>query len=142
MPCGLGAGRRRRGREDGQSLVELALVLPIFLLLLFGIVDFGMGFQSWITVTNSSREGARLGAVGADSAAIEARVRQTADSLDQAQLSVAVTNAGGPPGESVVVEASYNYSFITPLSSIASLVSGGTLPATLTLSSTAEMRLE
>jgi Flp pilus assembly protein TadG len=57
-----------RKREDGQSLVEFALVVPIFLLVLFAIVDFGMAFHAWITVSNSAREGARIGAVHAPAA--------------------------------------------------------------------------
>ena len=134
--------RRRGKRENGQTLVEFALVLPIFLLVLFAIVDFGMAFHSWITVTNSAREGARLGAVRATSGEIEQRVRDTAASLEQADLTVAVTNAEGQPGESVVVDVSYDYSLMTPLADLLNLVSGGTIPATLTLDSAADMRLE
>jgi Flp pilus assembly protein TadG len=134
---------RRRGEgEGGQSLVEFAFVLPIFLLVLFAIVDFSMAFHAWITVTNSAREGARLGAVRATAADIEQRVRDTADSLDQADLSVTVTNAEGDPGESVVVDVSYVYSLITPVADILGMISGGSISDALTLSSTADMRLE
>ena len=53
-----------KGRsERGQSLVEFALVLPIFLVLVLGIIDFGLGLKSWITITNAAREGARYAAV-------------------------------------------------------------------------------
>jgi Flp pilus assembly protein TadG len=138
------AGHPRKG-EDGQSLVEFALVLPIFLLVLFAIVDFGMAFHAWITVTNSAREGARIGSVHAPSAAIEQRVRDTSDTLDQGNLSVSVSNAddqGGQPGESVVVDVSYSYSLMTPLAELLNLVSGGTIPDVLTLDTVAEMRLE
>lgn len=136
-------GRLRKGGDQrGQSLVEFALLVPVFLLLLFAIVDFGMGFHAWITVTNSAREGARLGAVGADAATIEQRVRDTADSLDQTKLTVAVTNAQGAPGESVIVDVEYQYDLITPLAGLFQFISGNTLPTTFNLSSTAEMRLE
>jgi hypothetical protein len=135
------AGRPRKG-QDGQSLVEFALVIPIFLLVLFAIVDFGMAFHAWITVTNSAREGARIGSVRATSGEIEQRVRDTATSLEQANLSVGVTNAEGQPGESVVVDVSYDYSLMTPLADLLNMVSGGTIPATLGLGSTADMRLE
>jgi hypothetical protein len=134
--------RRTDKREGGQSLVEFALVLPIFLLVLFAIVDFGMAFHAWITVTNSAREGARLGAVRATATEIEQRVRDTADSLDQDDLLVSVSNAEGVPGESVVVDVSYGYSLITPLADIVSMISGGNIGDALTLSSTADMRLE
>lgn len=135
------AGRPRK-REDGQSLVEFVLVIPIFLLVLFSIVDFGMAFHAWITVTNSAREGARIGSVRATSGEIEQRVRDTATSLEQANLSVGVTNAEGQPGESVVVDVSYSYSLMTPLADLLDMVSGGVIPATLNLGSTADMRLE
>lgn len=135
-------GRRKTRGEKGQSLVEFALVLPLFLVLVFAIVDFGMGFHAWITVTNAAREGARVGAVGADAATIEQRVRDTADTLDQTQLQVVVTNAQGPPGESVVVQVEYQYDLITPLASVIQLASGNTISTTLTFSSTADMRLE
>lgn len=49
----------RRG-EAGQSLVEFALVLPLLLLLLFGIFQFGAVFNSLITLNAAAREGARL----------------------------------------------------------------------------------
>ena len=134
-----------RKREGGQSLVEFALVLPIFLVVLFAIVDFGMAFHAWITVTNSAREGARIGAVHAPAATIEQRVRDTADSLDQDLLTVSVSNAddqGGQPGESVVVDVSYSYSLITPLADLLNKFSWGSIPSTLSLDSLAEMRLE
>ena len=134
--------RRTGKREGGQSLVEFALVLPIFLLVLFSIVDFGMAFHAWITVTNSAREGARLGAVRAPATDIEQRVRDTADSLDQEDLTVIVTNAEGDPGESVVVDVSYGYTMITPMADILGMISGGTIGDELTLGSKADMRLE
>jgi hypothetical protein len=139
---------RRKGKgEGGQTLVEFTLVLPIFVLVMFAIVDFGLAFHAWITVTNAAREGARVGAVRATNADIEQRVRDTAQTLDQANLSVAPSCPPSPacpgqPGGSVVVDVSYRYSLITPLADLLNLVSGGTIPSTLTLSSTADMRLE
>jgi Flp pilus assembly pilin Flp len=48
-----------RRSERGASLIETALVLPLLLLLVGGIVDLGGAFNSYIMVTNASREGAR-----------------------------------------------------------------------------------
>ena len=56
------AGGRRKHRERGQSLVETAVVLPILLLLLAAIIDFGRAFDAYIILTNAAREGARFGA--------------------------------------------------------------------------------
>ena len=129
--------------EKGQALVEFALLVPIFLMLLFAIVDFGMGFHSWITVTNSAREGARLGAVAATEQQIIDRVHDTATLIDEdTNMDVLVTNAQGLPGESVVVQVDYDYDLITPLASLVAFISGDIIGPTLTFSSTAEMRLE
>ena len=147
---------RRGGKgEGGQSLVEFAFVLPIFLLVLFAIIDFGMAFHAWIAVTSSAREGGRLGAVhpsleaagspcfgqGSLSQCIETRVRDTAGNIGD-DLAINVTNADGLPGESVVVDVSYEYSLITPMADIIGMVSGGTIDDAFTLSSTADYRLE
>ncbi len=53
----------RARKEKGQSLVELAIILPLLLLILLGIIDFGRVFYSYVTITNASREGARYGAL-------------------------------------------------------------------------------
>jgi Flp pilus assembly protein TadG len=134
---------RRKNGEKGQALVEFTLLVPIFLLLLFAIVDFGMGFHAWITVTNSAREGARLGAVSAAQTDIMDRVYQTADLPNEStQMTVTVTNAQGSPGTSVVVAVDYDYDLITPLAGLIQFFSGNVIGPTLTFSSTAEMRLE
>ena len=134
---------RRKNGEKGQALVEFTLLVPIFLLLLFAIVDFGMGFHAWITVTNSAREGARLGAVSAAQTDIVDRVYQTADLPNEStQMTVTVTNAQGQPGESVVVAVDYDYDLITPLAGLIQFFSGNVIGPPLTFSSTAEMRLE
>jgi Flp pilus assembly protein TadG len=65
--------RSERGR--GQALVEFALVVPIFLLVLAGILDFGFMLYSRMSVINAAREGARSGAMIADPTTIAAVVR-------------------------------------------------------------------
>jgi hypothetical protein len=57
----------RAGRgEDGAAAVEFALLLPLLVLLVFGIIHFGLAFNSRIQATNAAREGARLAAIGID----------------------------------------------------------------------------
>jgi Flp pilus assembly pilin Flp len=58
---GMLVGRYVR-REGGASAVEFALVLPVFLALVFGIIYFGFAFNTKLTVTQAAREAARLGA--------------------------------------------------------------------------------
>jgi len=146
--------RGTRSGEKGQSLAEFVMVLPIFLILVFSIIDFGMGFHAWLTVTNSAREGARLGAVRAPAGGacdnnpstpatnIDCRVVETADSLNQSKLTRTITGAQGTPGSSVVVKVDYDYDLITPLDGLLGLISGGAVGPTLKFNSTADMRLE
>ena len=56
---------RRRGRSPGQTLVEFALVLPVFLLLFFGVIDGGRAVYMNSVVSQAAREGARVAAVEA-----------------------------------------------------------------------------
>ena len=55
--------RRRREDQRGATLVEFALVLPLFVLLLFAIIDFGWMFTQFLDVKQGAREGARLAIV-------------------------------------------------------------------------------
>ncbi|MGI9649199.1 MAG: TadE/TadG family type IV pilus assembly protein [Acidimicrobiia bacterium] len=119
--------------EQGAVLIEFALVIGLFFLLVFGMVDFGLAINSKTQMNNAGREGARLGTVALDPAVVEARVREAADNLDQAVLVVTVTcerpdntlcnGPGFPPGDlrhgtagdSVLVTLDYQYNLITPL---------------------------
>lgn len=60
--------------QRGQSLVEFALLLPVFLLLLLGIIQFGVIFSGYITATSAVREGARVAIVGAGDLEIRNKV--------------------------------------------------------------------
>jgi Flp pilus assembly protein TadG len=55
--------QERSSDERGQTLVEFAALLPVLCLLLFGIIQFGVVFHDYITVTDASRVGARKAAV-------------------------------------------------------------------------------
>jgi Flp pilus assembly pilin Flp len=54
------------GRQEGAAAVEFALLLPLLVLLLFGIIEFGFAFSTRIQATNAAREAARLAVVGVD----------------------------------------------------------------------------
>lgn len=60
--------------QRGQALVELALVLPVLLVLFMGTVEFGRIFHSYLVITNASREGARVAVLGGADTAISDRV--------------------------------------------------------------------
>jgi Flp pilus assembly protein TadG len=140
------AAKRRHKRERGQNLVEFALVLPIFLVIVFGIIDFGMGLKSWIQVTNAAREGARYAAVTCATADADidlVKDRAVASSADLvAAGDVDVTNCPGDSTESVTVTVEYDYSLITPLGGMLSILGGFGIPDTISISSASDMRLE
>jgi Flp pilus assembly protein TadG len=113
---------KRLRREDGQAMTELALVLPVFVVLLFAIIQFGIAFNNYLTLTDATRAGARKAAVsrfiGDNGASAVAAVKTSASGLDQATLapgiSVTSTNASGAAdwttsGDVVTVTATYPY---------------------------------
>jgi Flp pilus assembly protein TadG len=130
---------------NGFSLLEFALVAPVFLLLLFGIVDFGRAYSTSVTLTNAVREGARYGITNpTDSSGIIAKVQIAASPYNDGHLTVSSPscNTSCTSGQSIVVASSYSFSFITPLAAIAHYISGGTVPSTFTINSSATMRIE
>ncbi len=67
-------------REHGQSIIEFALVMPFLVLILLGIIDLSRAYQTYVVVTNASREGARWGATHpTDNTGIQTRVTAEAD---------------------------------------------------------------
>ena len=115
------------------------MVLPVFLLLLAGLVDFGLGLYAQMTIINASREGARLGIVelgvpGADitaaTAHIKTRVSDMANGLD-VDTTVTCTPACAS-GNPVIVQVDYPYRLIWPLA----------FGNKIDLSSTVQMRIE
>jgi len=108
------AHRFRIAREDGQAMVEMALILPILLMLILAIVQFGVAFNNYITLTDATRAGARKASVGRfvgdNGASAITAVRSAAANLDQSQLSVDVTSPNwSVPGSAVTVTATYPY---------------------------------
>jgi Flp pilus assembly protein TadG len=100
-------------KERGQTLVEFALVLPILSLLLLGVIQFGITFNNYITLTDAVRAGARKGAVGRHLqdpvAAVEDTVRTAAsDNLKDSDLQISV-DSSWTQGSDVTVSASYPY---------------------------------
>ena len=101
--------------ERGQTMTEFALVLPILVLLLFAVVQFGIVFHNYITITDAARVGARKGAVAlygttSPASAAEAAARASADNLDQGDLTVAVSaSPSWQKGSDITVTASYPY---------------------------------
>lgn len=101
----------------GQALLELALILPVLLLLVFGIIEFGRVFHAYLVVTQAAREGARVGVVGGTDSEITAAVEQAAAGLDKTrlQIEIAPPEGGRVRGDSLRVEVNYSVPLVVPL---------------------------
>jgi hypothetical protein len=122
--------RQARPRSAGQSLVEFALVLPIFILILVALFDLGRAVFAYNTLTNAAREGARLAIVNQDIPTIVARSKGQTQIIELEDPSVSVAfyqmKLNGEPdlanecelvavGCLAVVEFEATYTPITPL---------------------------
>ena len=117
--------------ERGQSLTEFALALPVLALLLFAVIQFGIIFNNYVTLTDATRAGARKGAVGRQlpdpQGTTISAVRASAADLTQSKLSVTVTSTW-KAGADVAVTAKYPYK----ISLLGLVVKNGNLSSTTT----------
>jgi hypothetical protein len=91
--------RRGPGGERGQSLVEFAFIVPLFLLLLLGMLEFGMAFEHDQTLAYATREGARTGASAGDGSTTYPCNSTTATTFDApiiAAVERVLTSTGSP----------------------------------------------
>lgn len=125
-----------KNNENGQTLVEFALILPILLLLVMGIIQFGIIFSAQIGITNAAREGARMAAVGHNTDDVRQRVNDTLGS--HISLGTLSTNVVYPTniGEDVTVTVSGPVELIVPLPNV--FVPGNSI----TLTKVSTMRAE
>ena len=137
-------GAATGARERGAEAVEFALVVPMFLLLVFGVVDFGYMINHDTMVNNASREGAREGALNPVANDIECTVRQSLSTVETPVLKTVTANCRPSPtlitvtvtcrkpdntncsgtfptdatsGGTVIVKVDYQHSWITPVGS-------------------------
>jgi len=118
--------------EQGQAMTEFALVLPVLALILFAVIQFGIVFNNYVTLTDATRAGARKAAVSRDDpdrdADVIAAVRSSATDLDGSKLSVSPPSSTWDSGTDVTVTASYPYS----ISLLGLVVKSGRLSSTTT----------
>jgi Flp pilus assembly protein TadG len=123
-----------RHRSRGQAVVEFALVIPIFIMLLAGMIDFGIGLYDYMVIISAARDGARVGATTCGtappscSASITTRVDTASGGLhpnisvtcatkaSPLTFSTAICNSGAAKeGGAIIVTATYTYHMIWPL---------------------------
>jgi Flp pilus assembly protein TadG len=107
-------------RTDGQAFVEFAIVLPVLVMLLMGIVQFGLAFHNYLSITDATRVGARAAAVkrtaGACAAATTA-IQNTVSAKQWSEISTRITCTtpdGTDTGDPVKVTVEYPYSIGLP----------------------------
>lgn len=104
-------------REEGQALVELALVLPILLLLIFGCVEFGRIFGTHLLINNLARDAARYGVVGHSDSEINDLIISNSAWLDEDNLLITIKPSYNDreKGEALDVKVDYSLNLLTPV---------------------------
>lgn len=123
-----------RRKQRGQSLVEVAFVLPILLVLLLGIFDFGRAIYAYNALSNASREAVRLAIVDQNATAITAEARKASIGLDTSAVNVSSSTSCLKIGCVASVTVDYQWSAITPII--------GSIVGPIALSSTTAMPIE
>jgi Flp pilus assembly protein TadG len=133
--------------ERGAELIEMAVALPLLLLVVMGIVDFGFLFQRYLVLTNAAMEGARVAVLpGYTIADAQARASTYASTggvpmpvtAVATPVSLPGANGGSWPGMRITVTHVYQYQYIGP---IAGLFGGSFSSVTLTAQSTVRRQL-
>lgn len=125
----------------GQAIVETAIVLPVLVLLLFSIIEFGQIMNQYLVLTAAAREGARSAAVSDDTAARQA-VAAAAASINTSGLTVDIAYPGGKreQGKSVTVTVSKPIEVATPV--IKDIIDSAFAPEVPVITGRSVMRVE
>ncbi|WP_236838583.1 TadE/TadG family type IV pilus assembly protein [Caldalkalibacillus salinus] len=102
--------------QKGQSLLEFAIVIPLLLLLVIGIFDFGRVMYTYMQVNITTQEAARLGGLGNDDETIEQHAKNNLH-LGNPEKLIVKTNPSYDergPGDYMTVQLEYPVNFITP----------------------------
>lgn len=114
---GYGFQRFTLSKEQGQSLVEFTLAMPVLLLVLVGILDLGRVYYAYFTISNASREGARFASLSpyTDSDIQDAAVAEAANSiftLSRSDVTVSREN-GNVEGSAITVTVTKQFPLVT-----------------------------
>lgn len=119
--------------QRGQSLVEFALVLPLLLLLICGIVDLGRLLFAYSSLNMTNQEAVRMGGLGRTDAEIIAYSKDHVSVGDASKLIVTITpkESQRKPGQDVTVTLQYSLPWITPI--MASIIPAPVLSTSSTI---------
>jgi Flp pilus assembly protein TadG len=104
-------------KNNGQAMVELALVLPVLVLILVGIIEFGMIFKNFLVVNYGASEIARMASLGASDIEINNLEADIFDTLNIENITVSILPLPNiaNKGEPITVEVNYSHELITPI---------------------------
>jgi Flp pilus assembly protein TadG len=108
----------REGKEKGQSLTELAIVLPVLLFILSGVLDLGRLYMVVVALTDAASEGATYAAIHPDVTSLEIVERAQAASGGFVPLDAGMVAVDCPtvaPGAPITVTVGYSFTVATPL---------------------------
>lgn len=120
----------------GQALVEFALILPVLLLLVVGVMEFGLIINQYMVVAEAAREGARSAALGDSNAIVTTVVKTAASPIDTSQLTIAIS-----PNTTRVRGSGVTVTVTKPVQAITNLINPF-FPAGFAVQGTATMRVE
>jgi Flp pilus assembly protein TadG len=109
---------RNRRDERGAAAVEFALVVPLLLLMVLGVAEFGRAYHVQASLSQAAREGVRVMALQNDPAAAIAATRAAAPTLTLTNISVSPTNcvaSGLTPTATATVTVTYSFTFMSSL---------------------------
>lgn len=117
-------------KERAQATVEMAVILPMLALLIFGSLEFARVFNAWILVTQAAREGARVGATQCASSAacsttVQTWIEDSLTGLDLDAMTWDMTPGPYSAGATLLVTVDYDVPIVTPLISV---LTGATVP--------------
>ena len=103
--------------QEGQSMVEMALTMPILVLIVAGILDLGRAYFTFVTLSDAAAEGAAYAAIHpTDTVQVIERAADTTNGLVVLDPSmVSVDYAELTPGSSITVTVEYEYQLLTPI---------------------------
>jgi len=137
---------RRRTDDEGAAAVEFGLVLPLLLLIVFGIIQFGIAYNAQLALSAGAREGVRALAINPGATDAVARTRAAALPLTGAAISVTTIACPSPPGlndkAKVTATYPYNASANPAYSAFQGVMGlfGATIHSSITLTGVGEMR--
>lgn len=123
--------------ERGQSLVETALILPVLIIILLGIIDFGRIMYSYAHLHMAAQETVRMGGLGKNDTEIVTFAKDyvTLNPIDQLRINISPGDASRDSGDYVTVKLEYPFQFFTPF--VSSL-----FPSSLSIKAESTIRVE